>query len=102
MTAFNQALTAARSRGGLIDEGNHIYLMQLGINGGVAQAEVTALLESENELIADNKAPTHDMLMNWLEALADRFVAAPEMYAQRRGMITFDPSTIIALEAAHD
>ena len=25
MTAFNQALTAARARGGLIDEGNYIY-----------------------------------------------------------------------------
>lgn len=95
MTAFNQALTAARSRGGLIDEGNHIYLMQLGINGAVAQAEVTALLEMEAELLSNGKAPTHDMIVNWLEALADRFMAAPEAYAHRRGMKVLEPSLML-------
>ena len=102
MTAFNQALTAARARGGLIDEGNHIYLMQLGVNGAVAQAEVTALLHAESELLASGKAPTHAMVINWLHALADRFHTAPTDYAAQRGMATFDPSTILVLESHND
>lgn len=100
MTAFNQALTAARARGGIIDEGNHIYLMQLGINGAVAQAEVTALLEAEEELIAQGKAPTHDALIAWLEALADRFADAPADYAARRGLPIIHHDSLIALESA--
>lgn len=99
MTAFNQALTAARARGGLIDEGNHIYLMQLGINGAVAQAEVTALLEAEEELIAQGKAPTHEAVIRWLEALADRFADAPANYAARRGLPIIHPDSLIALES---
>lgn len=98
MTAFNQALTAARAHGGIIDEGNHIYLMQLGINGAVAQAEVTALLNMESELLNNNKAPTHDMIVNWLEALADRFMEAPEAYAQRRGLKVFEPSLVLEVK----
>lgn len=98
MTAFNQALTAARSRGGLIDEGNHIYLMQLGVNGAVAQAEVTALLQMEEELLAQGKAPTHGMILQWLEALADRFATAPEEYAVQRLMDVRDESTILGIE----
>lgn len=95
MTAFNQALCAARSRGGLIDEGNHIYLMQLGINGAVAQAEVSALLESESELLANGKAPSHDMIILWLEALAEKYSDAPREYIKRRGLIQKDESTIL-------
>ena len=100
MTAFNQALTAARSRGGLIDEGNHIYLMQLGINGAVAQAEVTALLQAEESLLDQGKAPTHEAVVLWLEALADRFADAPADYAARRGLPIIHPDSLVALESA--
>ena len=86
MTAFNQALTAARSRGGLIDEGNHIYLFQLGINGAVAQKEITALLEAEQEIINNGQAPDHEAIFKWLNLLADKFEQAPEKYANIRNM----------------
>lgn len=100
MTAFNQALTAARARGGLIDEGNHIYLMQLGINGAVAQAEVSALLDAEQSLIAQGMAPTHEAVVRWLEALADRFAEAPAEYAKRRAMLISHSDSLIAVEGA--
>ena len=72
MTAMKQALIAARTRGGMIDEGNHIYLFDMGINGAVAQAEIFAYLEMEQELLSQGKAPTHKMTVSWLEACADR------------------------------
>jgi hypothetical protein len=92
MTAFNQALTAARARGGLIDEGNHIYLFQLGINGALAQAEVTALLEAEQEALNNGMTPSHEGIVKWLNLVADKFEKAPEQYAAQRNMQTLNPS----------
>lgn len=97
MTAFNQALTAARSRGGLIDEGNHIYLFQLGINGAQAQAEITALLEAEQEALNKGMSPTHEGLIQWLNALADKYEEAPAMYAAKRNMELLKPELILEL-----
>jgi hypothetical protein len=95
MTAFNQALTAARARGGLIDEGNHIYLFQLGINGALAQAEVTSFLEAEQNALNEGIAPSHDGIVKWLNLLADRFEQAPEQYAAQRNMQTFNDSLLL-------
>lgn len=95
MTAFNQALTAARSRGGLIDEGNHIYLFQLGINGAVAQKEITALLEAEQDAIMKGHAPSHDGIVKWLNLIADKFERAPEIYAAKRNMKILNSDLIL-------
>jgi len=99
MTAFNQALTAARSRGGLIDEGNHIYLFQLGINGAVAQAEVTSFLSAEQEELNNSRAPSHSAIVKWLELLADRFEKEPEAYAEYRNLKTLNKFLILELES---
>lgn len=98
MTAFNQALNSARSRGGLIDEGNHIYLFQLGINGAIAQAEVTAFLDAEQEALKNNVAPTHNGVVKWLNLIADKFQNAPKEYAKERKMETLNTSLILELE----
>jgi hypothetical protein len=98
MTAFNQALTAARAKGGFIDEGNQIYMFQLGINGAVAQAEVTWVLRTEQELMADGKIPTHKMITNWLEACADKYANNSTEYAVRRGLILIDRSSLVMIE----
>jgi hypothetical protein len=95
MTAFNQALTAARSRGGLIDEGNHIYLFQLGINGAVAQQEVTALLEAEQEALNNGMTPTHEGIIMWLNLVADKFEKNPESYASKRNMQTLNTDLVL-------
>jgi len=95
MTAFNQALTAARARGGLIDEGNHIYLFQLGINGAMAQREVTAFLEAEQEALNNGVVPSHEGIVAWLNIVADKFEKAPELYAAQRNMQILNPNLIL-------
>jgi len=94
MTCMKQALNAARSRNGMIDEGNLIYLFDLGINAAQAQAEVFAYLNMENQLISNGQAPTHEMTMRWLEACADKWEKDPETFAQRRGFSVFDRSSL--------
>jgi len=94
MTCMKQALTAARSRSGVIDEGNLIYLFDLGINAAQAQAEVFAYLNAENELISNGNAPTHEMTMRWLEACADKWANDPATFAARRGFSVFDRSSL--------
>ena len=94
MTCMKQALNAARSRSGTIDEGNLIYLFDLGINAAQAQAEVFAYLNMENQLISSGTAPTHEMTMRWLEACADKWAKDPEIFAARRGFSVFDESSL--------
>ena len=94
MTCMKQALNAARSRGGVIDEGNLIYLFDLGINATQAQAEVVAYLKMEGELIESGKAPTHEMTLRWLEACADKWQDDPAKFAARRGFSVFDRSSL--------
>jgi hypothetical protein len=105
MTCMKQALNAARSRSGTIDEGNLIYLFDLGINAAQAQAEVFAYLNMENQLISNGTAPTHEMTMRWLEACADKWANDPAIFAARRGFSVFDRSSLTnspALEMAPD
>ena len=94
MTAMKQALISARPRGGIIDEGNMIYIFDLGINGAQAQAEVFAYLNAENELMKEGKAPTHEMTMRWLEACADKWEGDPQKFAERRGFTLLDKQSL--------
>ena len=94
MTAMKQALVSARPRQGYIDEGNQIYLFDLGINGGQAQAEVAAYISFENNLIRENKIPTHEHTMRWLEACADKFADSPKKFTERRGFKILDEQSL--------
>ena len=94
MTCLKQGLNAARSRGGVIDEGNMIYLFDMGINSAQAQAEVYSYLEMENKLMNEGKAPTHEMTMKWLEACADKFSPDAEKFAERRGFKLYDEDSL--------
>ena len=94
MTCMKQALNAARARGGVIDEGNLIYLFDMGINSAQAQAEIYAYLEMENKLINEGKAPTHEMTMQWLEACADKFSGESVKFAERRGFKLYDEDSL--------
>ena len=94
MTCMKQALNAARARGGVIDEGNLIYLFDMGINSAQAQAEIYAYLEMENRLMKEGKAPTHEMTMVWLEACADKFSGDAEKFAERRGFKLYDEESL--------
>ena len=94
MTCLKQALNAARARGGVIDEGNLIYLFDMGINSAQAQAEIYSYLEMENKLMREGKAPTHEMTMQWLEACADKFSGDAEKFAERRGFKLYDEESL--------
>ena len=94
MTCMKQALNAARARGGVIDEGNLIYLFDMGINSAQAQAEIYSYLDMENKLMREGKAPTHEMTMQWLEACADKFSGDAEKFAERRGFKLYDEESL--------
>jgi len=94
MTCMKQALNSARPRGGVIDEGNMIYLFDLGINAAQAQAEVFAYLEWENKLIKDGKAPEHHHTVQWLEACADKWAHCPGDFANSRGFNILDKTSL--------
>jgi hypothetical protein len=94
MTCMKQALNAARARGGVIDEGNLIYLFDMGINSAQAQAEIYAYLKMENTLMDQGKAPTHEMTMQWLEACADKFSGDSVKFAERRGFKLYDEQSL--------
>jgi hypothetical protein len=94
MTCMKQALNAARARGGVIDEGNLIYLFDMGINSAQAQAEIYAYLKMENDLMNAGKAPTHEMTMQWLEACAVKFSKDAEAFAERRGFKLYDEESL--------
>lgn len=86
MRALSQALAAARARGGLIDEGNFIYLQDLGINGAAAQREITAYFEAEQEILNKGRVPTFEMQAAWLRAMAEKFAGEVTRYAESRGL----------------
>ena len=94
MTAMKQALCAARTRGGIIDEGNQIYLFDMGINGTVAQAEMFAYLQAGQAMLAHGEEPTHELTMKWLEACADKFANCGAKFAELRGFIPLDRKSL--------
>jgi len=90
MTAFKQALIAARARGGIIDEGNMIYFFDLGINGHVAQNEINYILNKELEEIKNGKEPSHKMIVEWLEECANKYEKNAIEFARQRGFDVLD------------
>ena len=94
MTCMKQALNSARPRNGIIDEGNMIYLFDLGINAAQAQAEVFSYLNWENELVKQGKAPEHKHTVQWLEGCADKWAGCPAAFANSRGFDVFDPTSL--------
>ncbi len=84
--AFEQGLTAARSRGGIVDEGNFIYFTQIGINGATAQFYISKFLNAEQELFKEGKAPTHKAYLDFLEEMAKVFADSAKTYAESKGM----------------
>jgi len=100
MTCMKQALTAARSRGGSIDEGNMIYIFDLGLPAAEAQAEVFAYLSWENEMMVGGKVPQHSDTVAWLEKCADKWAHCPSEFATSRGFEILDHTSLtnVALE----
>ena len=98
MTCMKQALNAARARGGVIDEGNLIYLFDMGINSAVAQQEIYSYLQKENDMLSMGGTPTHEMTMQWLEHCVERFKGDSVKFAERRGFTLKDNKSLAQLE----
>ena len=98
MTALKQALNSARPRGGVIDEGNSIYLFDIGVNVSHAQAEIFNYLKIENEMISKGQAPSHEMTVEWLEKCADKFQDCSERFAASRGFTILDEKSLTQAE----
>lgn len=83
---FEQALAAARARGS-IDEGNHLYLYQLGISGAVATHEVREFLAAESRMLAETNGTQWPLGQEWAARMGAKYgdrVAGP---LAQRGMI---------------
>lgn len=89
MKAFEQALCAARSNGGKIDHGNLIYFHDIGINGRLAQEEITRYFQTEQDQ-CDNLSvhQMHELECSFLEAMAEVFKGCGAAYAKRKGLLT--------------
>lgn len=97
MKAFEQAVCAARSRNGLIDEGNHIYLAQIGINGGAAQKFISEFLIEEQRHMQENggQVPTHSALTTFLDRMANTFAGQASDFAKSKGMTVVSHNALI-------
>jgi hypothetical protein len=93
--ALKQALCAARSRQGLIDEGNHIYLFELGINGTVVQTEMLKYFETEHQMLALGQEPTHEMQMNWIESMMEKYQDNPAKVIANRKLQMLDTTSLV-------
>jgi hypothetical protein len=95
MKAFEQALCAARANGGVIDEGNHIYLHQVGVNGAAAQFHVTQFLIAEKDLLDSGMEPSFESVSKFLGLMADRYASQSELKVKERGMsLVTDTATL--------
>ncbi len=97
MKAFEQALCAARSHGGVVDEGNHIYFFQIGISGTAAQVEVRNFLTVEGKIVEAGAMPPHDMTVKWLHTMAEKYAGCATEYARRKGMSLVDGQALLGV-----
>lgn len=93
--ALKQALCAARSRNGIIDEGNHIYLFELGINGTTIQAEMYKFFAMENEMLSLGEEPTHEMQMAWIEKMMEKYQNNPAKVIEARNLQKLDSTSLV-------
>lgn len=95
MKVFEQGLTAARARGGIIDEGNLIYLFQLGISGTAAQIEIRDFFEAENNRLVNGHKLEHADNLKWLESLADKYSGSAKVFAEHKGINLIDEDSLL-------
>jgi len=98
MKAFDQAICAARAHGGLIDEGNHIYLSQIGVNGQMAQHFLNKFFEQERLVILNGGGLTSGFQRAFLKNMADHFAGCSNQMAEAKGMQATSPSALLTKE----
>lgn len=107
LKAFEQALCAARTRHDRsIDEGNMIYLTQLGINGAHAQFRIKEYLMGEDRLLAGTpaqgdkpaippRAPNVEDYLAFMERIYEEFKGSAKKFTEMRGMKIVSETALI-------
>jgi len=95
MKAFDQSLCAARARGGLIDEGNHIYFSQIGVNGQMAQNFVNRFFEQERLALEKGAVLSADFQRAFLLDMAIFFQGCSTHVAVAKGMLPVNTSALL-------
>ncbi|MBE41832.1 MAG: hypothetical protein CL480_11085, partial [Acidobacteria bacterium] len=93
--AFSQALCAARSRGGVVDNGNFIYFQNLGIPSGMAQLDIEAFLKECDEKLRAHTTVGNDVVPHdfnqwectFLRAMYEKYKDCPAAFAAERGLL---------------
>jgi hypothetical protein len=93
--AFEQGICAARSRGGLIDEGNHIYFSQIGVNGQMAQNFVNQFFEQERQALAKGAVLTANFQRDFLKDMANFFKGCSKHIADATGMVPLNTTALL-------
>jgi hypothetical protein len=94
-TAFSQSLNAARARGGIIDEGNMIYLFQIGISGTAAQVEVQRFFNHEDLYIQRGEMPPFKDTLDWLDEMADKYAGSALKFSEAKGIELINKQSLI-------
>ena len=94
MKVFEQALCAARSRSGVIDEGNHIYFYQIGISGTAAQFEISQFLTAEGKKIQNNQKLRHSDTTDWLVRMAAKYSGCATEFAKVKHIAVMDEKAL--------
>lgn len=111
--AFEQALIAARARpDASIDEGNQIYMSQIGINGTAAKFLVKQFLMNEEAVINQSlkkleqnpglnqlQLPTYESQLNFLERMYQTFKGCTAQFAKHKGTILHGNEAALLIKA---
>ena len=95
MKAFEQALCACRSRQGLVDEGNLIYLCQIGINGTSAQNAILKYFGQEQEDIKNGLEPSKEQELMFLNDMYMKYKGSAKTYSTHKGMSLVDEKSLL-------
>jgi len=99
-TAFNQGLTAALARPDLsIDEGNLIYMNQIGIHPLAAKLELQGFLQVQQKMFAEGLAPDHSFVLRFLGDMANKYQGSAKALLGNKGMT--DKSDIALLKRSN-
>jgi len=95
MKAFEQALCACRSRQGIVDEGNLIYLCQIGINGTSAQNDILKYFGKEQQDIKNGLEPSKEQELVFLNDMYLKYKGSAKRYSEQKGMLLTDEESLL-------
>lgn len=95
MKAFDQAINSARARGGLIDEGNHGYFSQIGVNGKMAELFIQRFFQQELEHIQRGEKIGHEFLSDFLDHMREEFKGCSKKVSERKGNVSLTDRALL-------